>query len=58
MGHLSTHVLDTAQGCPAAGMNVALYRADAAADAWSSGEGTPAQCRWTSPWSYSTDRGS
>jgi 5-hydroxyisourate hydrolase len=26
MGHLSTHVLDTAHGCPAAGMNVTLQR--------------------------------
>jgi 5-hydroxyisourate hydrolase len=26
MGHLSTHVLDTAHGCPAAGMNVRLER--------------------------------
>jgi 5-hydroxyisourate hydrolase len=26
MGHLSTHVLDTAHGCPAAGMRVALQR--------------------------------
>ncbi len=26
MGHLSTHVLDTAHGCPAAGMQVALQR--------------------------------
>jgi 5-hydroxyisourate hydrolase len=33
MGHLSTHVLDTAHGCPAAGMKVALLRigADGAA---------------------------
>ena len=30
MGHLSTHVLDTAHGCPAAGMQVALQRLDAA----------------------------
>jgi len=29
MGHLSTHVLDTADGCPAAGMRVALQRIDA-----------------------------
>jgi 5-hydroxyisourate hydrolase len=29
MGHLSTHVLDTAHGCPAAGMKVALQRIDA-----------------------------
>jgi 5-hydroxyisourate hydrolase len=29
MGHLSTHVLDTAHGCPAAGMKVALQRVDA-----------------------------
>ena len=29
MGHLSTHVLDTAHGCPAAGMKVSLLRADA-----------------------------
>jgi 5-hydroxyisourate hydrolase len=26
MGHLSTHVLDTANGCPAAGMQVSLQR--------------------------------
>ncbi len=30
MGHLSTHVLDTAHGCPAAGMAVVLQRLDAA----------------------------
>ena len=29
MGHLSTHVLDTAYGCPAAGMQVTLQRLDA-----------------------------
>ena len=29
MGHLSTHVLDTAHGCPAAGMQVTLQRLDA-----------------------------
>jgi 5-hydroxyisourate hydrolase len=29
MGHLSTHVLDTAHGCPAAGMRVQLQRIDA-----------------------------
>ncbi len=29
MGHLSTHVLDTAHGCPAAGMLVSLQRLDA-----------------------------
>jgi 5-hydroxyisourate hydrolase len=28
MGHLSTHVLDTAHGCPAAGMKVTLLRLD------------------------------
>ncbi|MCE2971539.1 MAG: hydroxyisourate hydrolase [Burkholderiales bacterium] len=28
MGKLTTHVLDTAHGCPAAGMAVALYRLD------------------------------
>ena len=28
MGHLSTHVLDTAHGCPAAGMRVTLLRTD------------------------------
>ena len=33
MGHLSTHVLDTANGCPAAGMKVTLQRLDAAAPA-------------------------
>ena len=27
MGRLSTHVLDTANGCPAAGMHYALHRA-------------------------------
>ena len=26
MGKLTTHVLDTAQGCPASGVNIALYR--------------------------------
>lgn len=30
MGRLTTHVLDTANGCPAAGMRVALYRLDGA----------------------------
>jgi 5-hydroxyisourate hydrolase len=29
MGHLSTHVLDTANGCPAAGMRVTLQRMEA-----------------------------
>lgn len=28
MGHLSTHVLDTMHGCPAAGMTVTLLRVD------------------------------
>jgi 5-hydroxyisourate hydrolase len=28
MGHLSTHVLDTAHGCPAAGMHIVLQRLD------------------------------
>jgi 5-hydroxyisourate hydrolase len=28
MGHLSTHVLDTMNGCPAAGMKVTLLRVD------------------------------
>ena len=28
MGKLTTHVLDTAHGCPAAGMRVTLYRLD------------------------------
>lgn len=26
MGHLSTHVLDTAHGCPAAGMQISLWQ--------------------------------
>lgn len=30
MGKLTTHVLDTANGCPAAGMRIALYRFDPA----------------------------
>lgn len=30
MGHLSTHVLDTMRGCPAAGMKVSLQRLDGA----------------------------
>lgn len=30
MATLSTHVLDTMNGCPAAGMTVALYRVDGA----------------------------
>ena len=29
MGHLSTHVLDTAHGCPAVGMKVTLQRVQA-----------------------------
>jgi len=29
MGHLTTHVLDTANGCPAGGMAVTLYRLQA-----------------------------
>ncbi len=29
MGKLTTHVLDTANGCPAAGMRVGLFRIDA-----------------------------
>ena len=29
MGHLSTHVLDTAHGCPAAGMRITLQRLEA-----------------------------
>ena len=33
MGKLTTHVLDTAHGCPAAGMAVALYRLDGGAPA-------------------------
>lgn len=33
MGHLSTHVLDTAHGCPAAGMRVTLQRVDAGGNA-------------------------
>jgi 5-hydroxyisourate hydrolase len=28
MGNLTTHVLDTAHGCPAAGMHVALFRVE------------------------------
>ncbi len=31
MGRLTTHVLDTMNGCPAAGMAVSLYRMDGAA---------------------------
>ena len=30
MGHLSTHVLDTMNGCPAAGMTVTLQRVEGA----------------------------
>jgi 5-hydroxyisourate hydrolase len=33
MGHLSTHVLDTAHGCPAAGMQIKLQRLDASGGA-------------------------
>ncbi len=33
MGKLTTHVLDTANGCPAAGMKVTLHRLDAAGTA-------------------------
>ena len=34
MGKLTTHVLDTANGCPAAGMAVRLYRFDAVGPKW------------------------
>ncbi|RTL18244.1 MAG: hydroxyisourate hydrolase [Burkholderiales bacterium] len=34
MGKLTTHVLDTAQGCAAAGMAVRLYRFDAEGPKW------------------------
>ncbi|MBL8278608.1 MAG: hydroxyisourate hydrolase [Pelomonas sp.] len=34
MGKLTTHVLDTANGCPAAGMAVRLYRVDAEGPKW------------------------
>jgi 5-hydroxyisourate hydrolase len=34
MGKLTTHVLDTANGCPAAGMAVRLYRLDAEGAEW------------------------
>ncbi|MFN3861476.1 MAG: hydroxyisourate hydrolase [Roseateles sp.] len=34
MGKLTTHVLDTANGCPAAGMGVRLYRFDAQGPKW------------------------
>jgi 5-hydroxyisourate hydrolase len=34
MGKLTTHVLDTANGCPAAGMAVRLYRFDAEGPKW------------------------
>ena len=30
-GYLTTHVLDTARGCPAAGLRIELYRIDAEA---------------------------
>ena len=30
-GYLTTHVLDTARGCPAAGLRIELYRIDGAA---------------------------
>ena len=32
MGWLSTHVLDTASGCPAAGITISLWRLDTSAD--------------------------
>jgi 5-hydroxyisourate hydrolase len=31
-GHLTTHVLDTAQGCPAAGLMIELWALDGAGD--------------------------
>ena len=34
MGKLTTHVLDTANGCPAAGMAVRLYRFDTEGPKW------------------------
>ena len=46
MGHLSTHVLDTAHGCPAAGMRVTLQRLANPGDAGDAGDsGTPTTLR-------------
>jgi 5-hydroxyisourate hydrolase len=43
MGHLSTHVLDTMNGCPAAGMKVTLQRVKG-----ESFEPRPhPECRWS-----------
>ena len=39
MGRLTTHVLDTAHGCPAAGMKVTLQREGA--DVWIGGAVCP-----------------
>lgn len=41
MAKLTTHVLDTMNGCPAAGMAVALYRNDGAAAAPPNAIGAP-----------------
>lgn len=42
MGWLSTHVLDTAQGCPAAGIELSLWRLDGGLDGRKD-EGDPAE---------------
>ena len=61
MGKLTTHVLDTANGCPAAGMAVSLHRF---LDAVPLDFGLAATGEHyhvpllASPWAYSTYRGS
>ena len=62
MGRLTTHVLDTASGIPAAGVDIRLYALDGGrelkAAAVTNDDGRSGEPLLVSPWSYSTYRGS
>ena len=49
MGKISTHVLDTTQGLPGAGVKVALYRVDASARVLVKEDSTNADGRCSAP---------
>ena len=59
MPHLTTHVLDTASGKPAAGMRVVMRREGAViAEATTNADGRLDKPLLISPYGYSTYRGS
>ncbi len=49
MGYLTTHVLDTAHGCPAAGMRIDLFRLDGEARSLVTSVETNADGRYDGP---------